>query len=268
MRYTVGKISKLVGFTPQTIREYESMGLLDSQKGANRYRYFDSDAVNKAAAIRRMRNMGFSLSEIKQTYTDITQESYQSLIDMKIKKQQQALFYQQLVLELMQEHANILRSVENKLNKCEITAHPAFYCLDYRKNEELIINANSDYTLLNSWMEHSLFTRNYSPFPTVLLHGEAADHIIGFCIPEKYIHALDLDVRPPVFLRPASPCVRVLVWHTLDQKLLPNGPGFILDFLHRNKLAITGHPFVVGEASFHQYETKVFYGHLYLPIGG
>lgn len=266
MRYTVGTISRLVGLTPQTIREYEGMGLLISQKGENNYRYFDADAVNKTAAIRRMRNMGFSLSDITRIYSDISHQSYLSLIDEALEKQSQTLFYQQLVLELMQGHAETLRTLDDTLNKCEIVSHPAFYCLDYRNNQELMINSKKDCDLLNSWMKHSLFTRNYSPFPIELLYGEEADHTIGFSIQAKYTQALDLDTCPPVFLRPASPCVHTLVWHTHELKLLPDGPGFILDFLKQNGLAITGQPFLVGETSFHQHKTKMFYGHLYLPI--
>ncbi len=64
---TIGKLASLAGTSANTLRYYEREGLLaPAAKGANGYRHFPPEAVKIVRFIRRARQCGFTLDEIRR----------------------------------------------------------------------------------------------------------------------------------------------------------------------------------------------------------
>ena len=64
----IGELAEKTGFSRDTIRYYEKLGLLGPQKSArvdNNYRHFDQSAVDTLAFIHHGKAMGMTLKEIK-----------------------------------------------------------------------------------------------------------------------------------------------------------------------------------------------------------
>ena len=64
----IGELAEKTGFSRDTIRYYEKLGLLGSEKSArinNNYRHFDQSAVDTLAFIHHGKAMGMTLKEIK-----------------------------------------------------------------------------------------------------------------------------------------------------------------------------------------------------------
>ncbi|MBE3554578.1 MAG: Hg(II)-responsive transcriptional regulator [Thermicanus sp.] len=65
MKYHSGEIAKICKINKETLRYYERIGLIPepNRTGAG-YRLYSEDVVDRLKLIRRMQEMGFSLSEI------------------------------------------------------------------------------------------------------------------------------------------------------------------------------------------------------------
>ena len=64
---TIGKVAKLTGVGVETIRFYEREGLLNKPKRKESgYRMFDSEVVTRIQFIKRVKELGFSLKEIRE----------------------------------------------------------------------------------------------------------------------------------------------------------------------------------------------------------
>ena len=64
---TIGKVAKLTGVGVETIRFYEREGLLNKPKRKESgYRMFDSEVVSWIQFIKRVKELGFSLKEIRE----------------------------------------------------------------------------------------------------------------------------------------------------------------------------------------------------------
>lgn len=62
----IGEVSRISGCKIETIRYYERIGLLSSPpRTAGRHRLYSRDHVKRLVFIRRGRNLGFSLDEIR-----------------------------------------------------------------------------------------------------------------------------------------------------------------------------------------------------------
>src|SRR5215475_7493814 len=64
---TIGQVAKLSGVGVETIRFYEREGLLNKPKRKESgYRMFDSEVVSRIQFIKRVKELGFSLKEIRE----------------------------------------------------------------------------------------------------------------------------------------------------------------------------------------------------------
>jgi len=64
----IGEIAKQSGFTKDTLRYYEKIGLIQlskKQRGENNYRIYDDSILQELSLIKRLKNIGFTLNEIK-----------------------------------------------------------------------------------------------------------------------------------------------------------------------------------------------------------
>ena len=69
-RYTIGKLAALAQVSADTLRYYESEGLLaPASKTAAGYRLYDNEAVRRVRFIKHAQHCGFTLSDIKELLT-------------------------------------------------------------------------------------------------------------------------------------------------------------------------------------------------------
>jgi len=65
--FTIGQVAKHAGVGVETVRFYERKGLLEEpQRKASGYRQFDEQVVDRIRFIRRAKELGFTLNEIKE----------------------------------------------------------------------------------------------------------------------------------------------------------------------------------------------------------
>lgn len=63
---TIGALSAWTGVNVETIRYYERIGLLPApRRSAGRHRLYDNDLARRLAFVRRSRQLGFSIGEIR-----------------------------------------------------------------------------------------------------------------------------------------------------------------------------------------------------------
>jgi MerR family copper efflux transcriptional regulator len=63
----IGELSERVGLTTTTIRYYEQIGLVENTKrGENGYRLYDEETANRLLFIKRAKQFGLSLEDIKE----------------------------------------------------------------------------------------------------------------------------------------------------------------------------------------------------------
>ena len=63
----IGQVARATGFTVETIRYYESIGLIpEAQRSSSGYRVFSAEIVRRLRFVRRAQNVGFSLDETRR----------------------------------------------------------------------------------------------------------------------------------------------------------------------------------------------------------
>lgn len=101
--YSIGELSKKTGVTKRTLDYYDEIGLLKpSARSEGGHRLYRDDDIMQLQRILALKNMGFSLDEIKEILevTKITtwQESLKQQLDMVRKEQQRLKMIEQALI--------------------------------------------------------------------------------------------------------------------------------------------------------------------------
>ena len=112
--------AKRSGFSRDTLRYYEKIGLIQldrKKRGENNYRIYDEEVLDRLRLIKRMKEIGFTLSRIKElmrmeeldlVYCPSVTEMVQTELQ-KIERQ---------ILVLQQKRKNLLQLMERCEGEC------------------------------------------------------------------------------------------------------------------------------------------------------
>lgn len=90
----IGELAKQTGFSKDTIRYYEKIGLLekgDQNREENNYRNYSSAIISKLQLVKKIKTLGFTLNEIKDFFLlekhDLLKcNSLEIIVQQKIKQ--------------------------------------------------------------------------------------------------------------------------------------------------------------------------------------
>ncbi|MCI0448966.1 MAG: MerR family transcriptional regulator [Chlorobi bacterium] len=99
---TIGQLAKLTNLNTETIRYYESLKLIPKPKTKESgYRNYTRDDVDTINYIKKAKQLGFTLKEIKSILNFESCEDLYELTSAKLNEVQQKLeFYKELALKL------------------------------------------------------------------------------------------------------------------------------------------------------------------------
>ncbi len=109
----INEIAKKLRITSRTIRYYEDIGIIKSERLENNYRYFNEDNLDKLKFLVRSRNLGFSLNECKDLIKLFENDNRKSSNVRAIAKKKLKNISKQI-----DELQNLKKSLEWLVNKC------------------------------------------------------------------------------------------------------------------------------------------------------
>ena len=109
----IQQVAKKLNITTRTIRHYEDMGIIKSDRLENNYRVYDEKNYDKLKFLVRARNLGFSLKECKELIKLFENNTRQSSLVREIAKKK----LNDLKLQI-KELENLKISLEWLVRKC------------------------------------------------------------------------------------------------------------------------------------------------------
>lgn len=112
IKFKIGEFSKLCSVTVKTLRHYQKIGLLLPHEVDKwtKYRYYDVTQLSQMVRIRKLKELGLSLEEIRDMFEDGQSEPAKDIVAAKISQTQQEL-------ELLRKRLKGLRSIEEGTTK-------------------------------------------------------------------------------------------------------------------------------------------------------
>lgn len=145
IRLTIGEFSRFCQVTVKTLRHYERMKLLvpNEVDEWTRYRYYDVRQMQQLNGILRLKEMGFSLDEVRDLLDEGTNMPSVKQFEAKIKQVEETLQELQQRLELLRRMADSQTQMEN-MARISVQSLPAICVASHRR----ILAARKDLTQL------------------------------------------------------------------------------------------------------------------------
>lgn len=113
-KYKVGEISKIAGMNTETLRYYETIKLMPKPKRKeSHYRYYDEIDLRRLLFIKRAKELGFTLNEIKELL-NLRIESSATCGDVKHLAEHKLKDIEKRMDDLM----NIKKVLSKLINQC------------------------------------------------------------------------------------------------------------------------------------------------------
>lgn len=110
---TIGVVAKRVGVAIDTIRYYEREGLLpEPQRRASGYRSYDDGTIAQLRFIRRAKDLGFTLEEIRELFA-LSADRQHGVRSVKKRAQMRLAAIEQRIAELQRIRDGLAQLVES-----------------------------------------------------------------------------------------------------------------------------------------------------------
>ena len=126
--YSISQISKLMNLTPQTLRFYESEGLIHPKKAANGYRQYTMENIREIQDIIYYRSVDMSLEEIRTIFFHTDLPAWENILKEKIKEEQEKILRHKSYLNRLELFARAMIQ-SAPLDTPIIRKVPTFYIL-------------------------------------------------------------------------------------------------------------------------------------------
>lgn len=267
MKFKIGEISKMTGFSASGIRFFEDAGVITPERGKNeKYREFSMDDLQRLLICRKFRECGFSLEESVELMQNSNPQALKNHIRRQTDCLRSQLIEKEALIELFQEKIEDIENME-KTTCCEIRQMPAVYWLKLWQpgSTETELTPFSD---VYDWIGRVPFTNSCMLLePADLLTGEGElETRWGIAIDEKYVKIL--DIHPQEYAEYFAPCqaVRTIISPTGSLTIPADQLVEIREFVNQRNLEIIG-----PALSRFFYSTitdghLVRYDHLWIPV--
>lgn len=270
--YKIGTISRLFGVPAETLRYYESMGILIPEKDpVTGYRSYSPWEVNDLILCRQLRGYGFPLTDIAQM---MHEDDCARLLERYAQREAELIELiqrYQTALSMLSEHRAALGNAQNMIGRFVVEQSPDYLFLAHRHCYELNLS-DEVVALSRKWIDAVPVTRLSVEIPRFSAQPEADDPleydetVWGLSVRLSNAGICGLHLEYPVKYIPARKCIHTVLETGGKGTFLPDLEKKILSPLREQGYQPIGD--IIGQVIAYAYAGEQFirYCDLWVPI--
>ncbi len=132
---TIGLVARRAGVGVETVRFYERQGLIEEPpRRVSGYREYDDDAVARLGFIRRAKELGFTLKEIKELLS-LRRDPSMPAVDVR-RRAESKIADIEAKIEMLQKMKNALKTLTSACRGHATSAEcPLLHALDHEEGQ-------------------------------------------------------------------------------------------------------------------------------------
>lgn len=207
--YKIGDVSKAFSLSKNTLRYYERRGVLSpAHEDSSGYRYYDDEQMHRIGSLKKLQNMGLSVSKSKVFLSGASLKGVEELVsDCLERERQQAQLHGYLAQKLQEILARAQdTSTYGRISRCVLPEH-------YEMRLDSIRNLVDDRELHRyapQWFDHVFPVTNIHRLTVRDVEAGRYAPVFALSIDSAGAQLLELDTANPfVTLYPATDCLHV-----------------------------------------------------------
>lgn len=134
--YKIGEISKIYGFSKDSLMYYEDLGILKPDRDTNGYRMYSIQDLYRLNLIKELRTLGFSMKKIKEYLENRNLRTTEGILNEEL------ILTETKIKELNFQRSNIINRLSAIAESKEITNFENIELKYIEKRKAIELNAN------------------------------------------------------------------------------------------------------------------------------
>ncbi|MSA70171.1 MerR family transcriptional regulator [Holdemania massiliensis] len=209
--YKIGELSKLLKIPETTIRYYDKMGIIDSQKNEeNGYRLFNDVDMHNLMHYKMYRSYGLSQKAAQQCIYDFELSEIDQTLMKNLTNIDLQISFLTSKKNIILQKKQFIEQLDSRLGTLSEVEREASYLIGYRKRDEeqtSLIQKKANSAVISNWLEYFPLVK-MTPF---LLEKDVRmrsdEGYSGLILSQKLAHEFNLSRCEDVMELPACRCV-------------------------------------------------------------
>ncbi len=203
-KYKIGMVAKLLDLPDDTLRYYESRGIVTPQKDEeSRYRYYDAWDLNYLLDSKWYRSYDFSLNDVVKM---INEDDHAAFVDRCSKRETELLhtiYEYKLKLNSLVKFRQRVEKIKKKLDVLDIVERPPMIFQRMREEYNFIFNDDA-LKVMHKWLSLLPYVEHtfYIPNDSVSDKEGFNEYWWGFSLSPDESISNGIDISPPVMYIP------------------------------------------------------------------
>jgi len=208
--YRIGDYSRFMGVSPDLLKHYERCGLLEAITEENGYRYYQFHQSTRLLECMRLKNYGFSLSEMQTLLGALPYDGVKQQLDAQIDEMEARIRFEQQVIRehrLISRWMDMMHDRERQLLIDDM--EPCLF-LPHSRHRDFIKDDRIS-ALLEAWVSAMPMVKSCRYFPDVLAADAVTQAYWGLLVRQSAAQELNLPVNDVVIRIPGGRSVHLHV---------------------------------------------------------
>ena len=216
MKYKIGDVSRVFSISKNTLRYYEEKGIIlpVHQEGSN-YRYYDDEQMHQMGSLKKLRNLGLSVDEVREFFEGISFERLCEVLSGRLEEEKREIRKRQYLAARLQEDLSRMKDTDTR-GKIGFRDLPERWELQLSSIENLVEDRELQ-KVAPGWFD--------SVFPVMNIHRLDVDKVrqgrfepfYALCVDVQGAELLGLETAGPYIVRrPAQKCLNLFMRFSLN----------------------------------------------------
>ena len=236
-RYKIGEAAELLGITPQSIRYYESLGIIKPEKNPiSGYRYYSAWDINMLIRARAYRQQGVAMNEVVDIMTNFNLVHTMNALSHKEGELRQEIADRVKLVMNVRDNYRILQDAASGRNRITFEYRPAMHFLQTQIGYDIIASRKD---IIGTWVQR------YAAFvlPGGLYKGQGKNDVAyGLFVDDSKLAEVDFKNESEIQALPSQFCLTSSFFSGSNAELKCESFQFAFDYIEEHGLTIVGDP--------------------------
>lgn len=241
MVFSIGHVSRILGFTRQAVRFYEEKGIINPRKDDNGWRHYDEEAISRLISARKYMAMGYRINEVVAQFSNSTTKKIAETLDRKYEETKDKINHLQMVAATIDDYRRKIRTLDDLMNQYVVCHSPPMAIFYSQPNNDLKQELVSD---TMTWVNALPLSKITAFYDGPQLHKEKIlkrKHK-GFSIDQLLAEKYGLLDLKTTCLMPSKLCIHTVIAAKSNEIASLNITNKDLPFLEKEEMEIEGDP--------------------------
>ena len=239
-KYSIGKMSKLLGISSEALRYYESKEIIKPIRDAETgYRYYNAWDLHMLFYARHYQSYGLSLEEV----ADMLRKMDLLDINTQLMEHEQTIeneiLYQINLLNSIRQSRRMIREAKESIGVYSLRQRPGLYRMNTQQ-DYTISNKKEDLELVEEWSKKAPFVYSCAVFTKHNIENNIDTFEFGLGLNEEYAEFLNVEESKKVKYYPPCMCVCTCIPSRSSQYLSLERLKGGLEFIESKGLKLHG----------------------------